>query len=293
MSFGASPSDLFAAVKFTAKIVSAVKKDGGSQFKYQGAVQSLESLQSSLQTILEDFQQLAQSQPLTANGDNLRSQISRAQTFVSEFEKKIEKYEEKLGAGARTGALHGTFRKVDFALRAEKDLQEFRKDLEFQLQAIKFSMGKETLFVKPCDPKSADTDLFRNELGAIKNDVEAHQELLKRSRVEAQAYADAHVVQLRAVQADITDSSTNLQSRLDTGFTGLVRALGRLELVLANLLTRSDETPIAERALSSDDHPATIQRVLPTATNEAPFVTADEGGGESDVTSQELSLGQL
>jgi len=154
-------------------------------------------------------------------------------------------------------------------------------------------MGKETLFVKPCDPKSADTDLFRNELGAIKNDVEAHQELLKRSRVEAQAYADAHVVQLRAVQADITDSSTNLQSRLDTGFTGLVRALGRLELVLANLLTRSDETPIAERALSSDDHPATIQRVLPTATNEAPFVTADEGGGESDVTSQELSLGQL
>lgn len=293
MSFGGSPSDIFAAVKFTTKIVSALKKDGGSQSKYQDAVQSLESLQSSLQTILEDFQQLAQSQPLTANGDNLRSQISRAQTFVSEFEKKIEKYEEKLGAGARTGALHGTFRKIDFALRAEKDLQEFRKDLEFQLHAIKFSMGKEALFVQPCDAKSADTDLFRNELGAIKNDVEAHQELLKRSRIEAQAHAHAHAVQLRVVQADITNSTTNLQSRLDTGFTGLVRALGRLELVLADLLTHSDETPIAERALTPDDHPVTIQRALPAAENEAPIVTADEGGGESDATSQELSLGQL
>jgi hypothetical protein len=222
MSFGGSPSDILAAIKFTARIASALKKDGGSQTKYQNARRSLESLQATL----EDLQHLAQSIP---NGDRLQSQVDHARSFISSFEDKIGKYEKKLGSAAHEGPNHGTLRKVDFALRAAKDLQDFRNELMPELEPIKFSL------------QILNSERLKDGVSNIKTELSAQKSVLEVSRVNAQAhYVDVNT-RMAKLQQDVVGTSSDLQSRLDSGARSLTTALRRLHGILVTIAGRLSE----------------------------------------------------
>jgi hypothetical protein len=137
---GLSTSDVFLVASFTGRIISALR-EGGAKTQYQEVVRSLESLRRTLQEI----------QDLSSSTDDVRlrlhfaAQTDHSISLISSFAQKIAKYEKFLGQKASKSLWRGTFRKTYWALSAARDLDDFRKTLAPQLDAIKLIISKETL----------------------------------------------------------------------------------------------------------------------------------------------------
>jgi hypothetical protein len=138
---GLSASDVFLITKLTARIISALREERGAKSQYQEAVRSLESLRH---TLLE-IQELSSSTERSRLNDLLKTQIGSSIDLISGFTEKIAKYEKHLGAKPVGGHLRGSFRKAQWAIRAARDLDDFRKLVTPQLEVIKLILSKETM----------------------------------------------------------------------------------------------------------------------------------------------------
>jgi hypothetical protein len=138
---GLSATDVITIAKFAARIISALREEGGAKTQYREAVRSLDSLQHSLYEI----QELELSVGHLHHTDHLRTQTQTLIDLIAAFIKKIAKYDRSLGTASVRGRLIGGFRKAHWALRATRDLEDFRKLLTLQLETIKLILLNENL----------------------------------------------------------------------------------------------------------------------------------------------------
>jgi hypothetical protein len=131
--FGFSPSDIVLFAQFTARVISALKEEGGSKTEYQHAVWCCEGLAVVLNEIKSlDFRHVP---------DNFLQQLrqcsSDAENFARDFRKTIYRYEKSLGQQSNHGRLRSAPKRVQWALMAADDLDKFRQSLAAKLDLVK------------------------------------------------------------------------------------------------------------------------------------------------------------
>ena len=108
--FGFSPSDIVEFGKFTAKILQALKEEGGARTEYQFQVHSCQSLQKAL----KEIENLNLSHVTDGFAHQLEQRTLDTTKLVADFRKTIAKYDKALGKDARKGYLRGAGRKNSF-----------------------------------------------------------------------------------------------------------------------------------------------------------------------------------
>lgn len=142
MSFvGVSPADFYLLARFTHRVISALKEEGGSRSQYQEAVSSLESLAKALQQLHD----LRTADGTAILGDGTRSNVHQGTSLISNFVEKIAEYEEVLGKTGPKGFTKGLVQKERWALKTAGHLTSFRESLDHQLQNLGLDLSKEIL----------------------------------------------------------------------------------------------------------------------------------------------------
>lgn len=141
--FGFSTSDIIEFGKFTAKIISALKEEGGSKFEYQDAVHSCEAFTS----VLSEIQRLELSNAPDPFRQQLEKHLIDSQEFVQQFRDMIARYEKSMGKASTRGFVRSAPRKVQWSLTAAKELDNFRQRLSVQLQLVQLEIQGSLLWV--------------------------------------------------------------------------------------------------------------------------------------------------
>lgn len=158
-SFGFGPGDIVLFLKFSGKVISALREDG-SKKEYQEAIHWCEGLQS----VLRQIQNFERSQVPAEYTENLRRDCVAAESFVRGYVERIKKYDKAMGKQASKRAhLDGPLRKVQWALTEAKDLDNFRKSLDMQLKAVQLRIAHKTMecadLIPPLAQSLSDTQL--------------------------------------------------------------------------------------------------------------------------------------
>lgn len=122
MSFGYSVGDFIAAGALIRHIIGSLRNAGGSKAEYQEVIRELESLQRLLQHV--DHLQPHGCSPLYLAG--AKHAALSCQLPLKEFQKRISKYEQKLGIlSIRAGAI-GVARKIEWELKMKESVKTLR-----------------------------------------------------------------------------------------------------------------------------------------------------------------------
>jgi hypothetical protein len=122
MSFGWSAGDLVAAVNTLAKIGKALKDSGGAATEYQEAVTYLNSITRTL----NGLEELLQNNPNLRWETDLAEQGNILRSVIEDFDKKIKKYDNSLGAETERKKARRVPREVQFALFLSDQVKELR-----------------------------------------------------------------------------------------------------------------------------------------------------------------------
>ena len=131
--FGVSLSDIALIADFTSRVRSAFDEDTGARSQYQSLVQSLDSLEA----VLIDLKDLSLSSANLPFDGRLAGQAQGSLSLITHFKENIKKYETRLGPNALQSRFKGPFRKIQWAIDAAKDLDNFRRALAPGLDATK------------------------------------------------------------------------------------------------------------------------------------------------------------
>jgi hypothetical protein len=136
---GISPSDIVLLARYTCRVVSALKEEGGAKSQYRKAVESLESLGN----VLQELHDLSLQNGDSVFGDSVKLQAHHSVELVSNYVKQISKYDRDLGSKAPPGRMKGSVKKTQWAIQAAGDLDKFQKVITLQLEILKFMIAKE------------------------------------------------------------------------------------------------------------------------------------------------------
>lgn len=226
-SFGFGPGDIVLFLKYSGKVISALREDG-SKKEYQEAIHWCEGLQS----VLRQIQNFDRNQVPAEYTENLQRDCMAAESFVRGYVDRIKKYDKTMGKQASKRAhLDGPLRKVQWALTEAKDLDNFRKSLDMQLKAVQLRIAHKTMecadLIPPLAQSLSDTQLsithMESTLSRMQQRLGASDALSSTLQNNSRGYLYQHILLERVTQL--------------------------ADIVLQLALTRSD--PLAEQQLKS------------------------------------------
>ena len=141
--FGWSISDVVLLIRFTKKVVHALKKNGASA-EYQRATSSL----LSFQLVLEEVRRLVtDEEPAFRNA--IRGQLDESTCSIKDFINILEKkYGRELNGKRTLSNFGGIYKKLGWSFETAKQLLEFRRHLSEQLETVSVLMNSRILWVK-------------------------------------------------------------------------------------------------------------------------------------------------
>lgn len=143
--FGFSPGDIVLFSKFAAKVIQALRDEGGSRSEFQLAARQCEAFLSALNEL--------KSLDLSSLPESFRFKITQSSSslkgFIDDFRKSIASYEKSLAEGSQRGAMSSAPRKVQWAFVAAEDLGKFRQCLSAELDNLKLMIEISVLYALP------------------------------------------------------------------------------------------------------------------------------------------------
>jgi hypothetical protein len=97
MNFGFSPGDIVLFGKSIAKVVDALKDEGGSQFEYRSTISQCQDVLG----LMEELSQLDLSRLPASLKGKFDESMSSTQSIVSDFKKMIACYDKSMGKSCR------------------------------------------------------------------------------------------------------------------------------------------------------------------------------------------------
>lgn len=139
--FGVSLSDIVLIADFTSRIRSAFDEVHGAQSQYKSLLESLESLEA----ILAGMKSLTLSDENAVFNGRLAGQTQASIGLITKFKESMKKYEKILGPNASPSRFKAPIRKIQWAINAAKDLDEFRRAIAPRLDAVKIIISMENM----------------------------------------------------------------------------------------------------------------------------------------------------
>lgn len=132
MSFGWSVGDIIAAIQLIVKITKALEDSTGSSSQYQGVITELNSLNNALVKVKN----------IRLEGDQQHQEIAlfgaalQCRQTIDGFMQKVGKYQACLGDGGSGSWAKDSWRKVQWSLCSQKEVDLFRASLNAHTSAI-------------------------------------------------------------------------------------------------------------------------------------------------------------
>ncbi|KAL8796491.1 MAG: hypothetical protein Q9195_001165 [Heterodermia aff. obscurata] len=125
-AFGFSVGDFLAAIDLVKDLAQALSESNGAKTKYQEHISQLYTLERALIA-------LKSLDPSQADYDAVQHAVAECQLCIAKFLKRVEKF-QSLTAG--TTSLKDQIRKVKWGLYHEKDMKDFKKSLDLQIESL-------------------------------------------------------------------------------------------------------------------------------------------------------------
>lgn len=132
MSFGWSVGDVVATIQLVVKITNALQDSTGSSSQYRGIINELNSLNSALVKVKD----------IRLEGPQQHQQIAlfgaalQCRQTIDGFMEKVEKYMSSLGEVGSGSKVRDSWRKVQWSLCSQKEVDRFRASLNAHTSAI-------------------------------------------------------------------------------------------------------------------------------------------------------------
>jgi hypothetical protein len=142
MAFGLSPSDIILFLKFTSTVVGALREHGGARREFQDAIQSCEALQK----ILKELGEIRFASSDLVIPDDYQNYTSHFSNAISLFKTQLDSYSSTLGQTPhKWRPLRHSRHKVQWALKAAKDLEQFRKSIAPHVENLELLLLRRSL----------------------------------------------------------------------------------------------------------------------------------------------------
>lgn len=128
--FGVSLGDFIACLALIKTVIESLQEAHGSAAQYRSLIASLESLESALVRV-RDVKIQDASLKMALHRVALECRIS-----LSNFMRKIEKYQSSLGVGSSANCFKDGIRKIQWAMYAKEDIAFFQDEISGHVQAI-------------------------------------------------------------------------------------------------------------------------------------------------------------
>lgn len=245
--FGVSLSDIVLIADFTSRVRSAFDEDTGAKAQYQHLVQSLHSLEA----VLIDLKGLSLTNADLGFDGRLDGQTTGSLSLITHFKNSIEKYERRLGPNALPGRFKGPFRKIQWAVDAAKDLDDFRRALAPGLDAMKLMGSRANMSVRnECGMYIA--HVSRLLASRLQMDVKAQSSLIESTASKQTVHLDSGINLLAQQNHRIQASLSDIQDNID----------GKTLVVLAE--SRQANSTLADLAIAVSQMSLQLDKLINT-----------------------------
>lgn len=143
VGFGFSAGDFIAALELVATVIDALRDSGDASSEYRELIRQLYTLETALIRVKRLELDPSQNSGVIA----LQQAASQCQRTITDFWKKIEKYQPHLRAGGSASRFKDGWMKIKWVLCRTEDVARFKADLVGHTESIQLLLTTVQMYV--------------------------------------------------------------------------------------------------------------------------------------------------